>query len=282
MQGSRLSDIRDYWTSRSKGYSASVEEDLESGRYGHWLSMVDEHLDGRTGLDVLDVGTGPGFFPVILGREGQNVTGIDVSEAMLEQARASCARHGVPADLRVMDAQNLDFPDASFDVVVSRNVVWNLEDPGRAYSEWLRVLRPGGLLMVFDGNHYLFLHDEEYGELDGDRGMGRIKEHAHMDGVDPSIIERIAEDLPMSSSRRPQWDVDTLISLGVQRIVVSTDGIDSFRMVRDGRTVCLPFSFLVVARKRSSTPRDIGCTESPVPSRLFQPSHASTSPCPEP
>lgn len=269
MQHSRLSDIRDYWTSRSKGYSASVEEDLSTGRYRHWLSMIDERIGGRRGLDILDVGTGPGFFPIILGREGHSVTGIDVSGAMLEEARENCERYGVPSDLRIMDAQSLDLPDGSFDLVVSRNVVWNLEDPERAYSEWLRVLRPGGLLMVFDGNHYLFLHDDDYAELDKDRGMGRIKEHAHMQGVDPSVIERIAEDLPMSSMRRPQWDVDTLIGLGVQRIDISTDGIDSFRTVRDGKEVCLPFSFLVTARKRSR----LGLSKSPrsvlIPGRRF-------------
>lgn len=251
MEQSRLSDIRDYWTSRSEGYSASVEDDLSSGRYRHWQNMVDERLGDRKGLDVLDVGTGPGFFPIILGGEGHHVTGIDVTEAMLDQARTNCGKHGVTADFAVMDAQDLGFPDGSFDLVVSRNVVWNLEDPEKAYSEWLRVLRPGGLLMVFDGNHYLFLHDEEYARLDKDRGMGRVKEHAHMDGVDASIIEHIAEDLPSSYRRRPQWDVDTLIGLGVQRIDVSTDGIDSLRTVKDGKEVCLPFSFLVTARKRS-------------------------------
>ena len=40
-----------------------------------------------------------------------------------------------------MDAQNLDFPDQTFDAVVSRNLTWNLENPTRAYQEWLRVLK---------------------------------------------------------------------------------------------------------------------------------------------
>lgn len=244
---SHLPEIQDYWTSRAHGYSASVDEEIETGRYLHWLNIIEEQLEGRKGLDVLDVGTGPGFFPVILGRKGHHVTGIDCTEGMLEQARANCSKYGSDAVFRKMDAQALEFPDGTFDLVVSRNVVWNLDDPSKAYSEWMRVLRPGGLLMVFDGNHYLFLYDKEYSELDNDRGMG--KEDPHMEGVDPHIMENIARGLPMSSERRPQWDVNLLIEKGVQRLTVQTDGRDSFHLEKDGRTVCLPFSFFICAEK---------------------------------
>ena len=249
MQEGHLSGIRDYWTARAHGYSASVEDDIESGRYHHWLDIIQKQIADRGKLDVLDVGTGPGFFPVILGREGHRVTGIDCTAAMLDQARENCARYGSEARFEVMDAQNLTFPDCSFDLVISRNVVWNLDDPAKAYSEWLRILRPGGLLMVFDGNHYLFLYDKDYMAMDEDRGMGRVKEHAHMEGVDPGIIENIARELPMSSERRPQWDVNTLIEMGVQTLRVSTDGRDSFHMVKDGKEIFLPFSFFICATK---------------------------------
>ena len=60
-----------------------------------------------------------------------------------------------------MDAQNLEFEDGVFDVVISRNLTWNLKDPERAYREWCRVLKPGGKLLNFDANWYGYLYDEE-------------------------------------------------------------------------------------------------------------------------
>lgn len=243
-----LDDIRDYWTARAAGYSESVTESIDSGRSDHWLGIIREHLGADGPLRVLDVGTGPGFFPVILGREGHRVTAVDCCDGMLEQACANCARYGVPADLARMDAGRLDFPDGTFDVVISRNVVWNLEEPLEAYREWLRVLRDGGKLMVFDGNHYLYLYDREFREAGGDRESA---EHPSVGGVDVTRMRDIAMDLPLSRARRPQWDLDSLIELGVQRIEIETDGRDSCRVEKDGRTVCLPFSFFICATKRS-------------------------------
>lgn len=240
----RLDDVRDYWTKRSRGYSESVSESIDSGRSDHWLNIIREHIDGQ-GLRILDVGTGPGFFPVILGRDGHSVVGIDCTRGMLDQAIINCEKYGVEAEFQQMDAQNLDYPDGTFDVVISRNVVWNLENPVGAYREWLRVLKDGGKLMVFDGNHYLYLYDEEFKEAGGDRESN----HPSINGVDPEIMRRIAEDLPLSRHRRPQWDMDALIELGVQRLVLETDGRDSCRLDKDGETIYIPFSFFICATK---------------------------------
>ncbi|SPZ01220.1 methyltransferase [Proteus mirabilis] len=58
--------------------------------------------------------------------------------------------------------QDLPFGDEQFDLVVSRNVTWNLKSPCEAYQEWFRVLKPGGSLINFDANWYLHLFDDEY------------------------------------------------------------------------------------------------------------------------
>ena len=167
---------------------------------------------------------------------------------MLDQARENCSRYGVDAEFMRMDAQHLDFDDDSFDVVISRNLVWDLESPRGAYREWLRVVRPGGKLMVFDGNHYLYIYDEEYAEVrEGDRRISA--EHDHMNGVDASIMERIARKLPLSRERRPQWDVDTLIEMGAKNLVVDTDGRDSYRIQVDGETIYLPSTFFICVTK---------------------------------
>ena len=85
-------------------------------------------------------------------RRGHEITGVDYSEAMIECARENVENHSPEASayFSQMDAQNLTFEDDTFDVVLSRNLTWNLEHPDRAYAEWLRVLRPGGVLLNFD------------------------------------------------------------------------------------------------------------------------------------
>ena len=61
----------------------------------------------------------------------------------------------------MIDGSKLDFEDNTFDVVISRNLTWNLEHPDVAYREWVRVLKVGGRLLNFDANWYGYLYDEE-------------------------------------------------------------------------------------------------------------------------
>lgn len=143
-----------------------------------------------------------------------------------------------------MDAQHLQFADESFDAIVSRNVLWNLEDPAMAYREMYRVLRPGGTILVEDGNMYLYLYDEAYEKLhnqymEEQKKNAEISLHGkyNVDHVDFSVIEKIAEELPMSRRRRPQWDFDQLVQLGFTDIRVEIQG------------GALPMGFLIVARK---------------------------------
>ena len=57
---------------------------------------------------------------------------------------------GVDIEVLQMDAQNLDFEDDTFDLIVTRNVTWVMEQPTKACSEWIRVLQPGGRMINFD------------------------------------------------------------------------------------------------------------------------------------
>jgi phosphatidylethanolamine/phosphatidyl-N-methylethanolamine N-methyltransferase len=103
----------------------------------------------RIGGRVLEVGVGTG---IALPYYSPNcrVTGIDISEAMLEVAKQRVAvdRLEHVESLEVMDAERLAFADASFDVVVAQYVVNTVPDPEAALDEFLRVLRPGGELVI--------------------------------------------------------------------------------------------------------------------------------------
>jgi SAM-dependent methyltransferase len=240
-----LEDIKNYWTIRAEGYSRSVLEELEKEKVERHLSVIRRYAGDRKPLDILDIGCGPGFFPILMGKEGHNVTAVDYTETMLEMAKSNSEKFGINCTFMRMDAQGLDFEDGSFDLILSRNLIWDLEKPRKAYEEWLRVLKPGGKMIIFDGNYYLHLHDENYAKIESKKDV--TKSHSNLMGVDTNIIKEIARNLPLSKEHRPQWDVNTLVELGAKAIHVETH--DSSKVETAKGMVSLPHSFLICAEK---------------------------------
>ncbi len=103
----------------------------------------------RIGGRILEVGVGTGISLPGYARTSR-VTGIDISEDMLDKARARVRRQNLPNvdAIRVGDAEALDFEDQSFDVVVAQYVVSAVANPGRALDEFARVCRPGGEIII--------------------------------------------------------------------------------------------------------------------------------------
>lgn len=141
--------IRDYWDWRSSSYGLDSDKsaDIEAG----WASVFSELTAKSPGRRALDVGTGTGQLAMYLARVGFGVTAVDLSRNMVRQARRLAASRGLDIDFRVGDAEVLEFGASSFHVVASRNLIWTLPDPERAISEWRRVLKPGGRLIISDG-----------------------------------------------------------------------------------------------------------------------------------
>jgi ubiquinone/menaquinone biosynthesis C-methylase UbiE len=96
---------------------------------------------------ILLVGVGTGEDFCYIPKENE-ITGIDLSEAMLEKAKIKAKDHKV--QLILMNAEELTFPDCSFDVVVLSLILSVVENPRTAMREAVRVLQPGGLILVFD------------------------------------------------------------------------------------------------------------------------------------
>lgn len=227
----RLEEIRRYWNTRAEGYTLSNREELDGDSRKYWEEKLRQILDGRDYRSVLDIGCGPGFFSILLAQMGYEVTAVDYTENMLAEARKNAEAYGVSVDFRQMDAQQLDFPDASFDFCISRNVLWNLERPCRAYEEWLRVLKKGGSLLNCDGNFYYYVTDADY----GDRTRW---EHKHMQGVCANPIDRIGESLPMARKLRPEWDCQMLKELGASQVESS---VINEQVLENGRRLVLNF-----------------------------------------
>jgi len=103
---------------------------------------------------MLDIGTGPGHMPpMICARDPEaTVVGVDLAHHMLERARANLARtpHAGRIEYRHGDAKQLDFPDGEFEAVLSNTILHHVPDPRPFLREALRVLRPGGALLIRD------------------------------------------------------------------------------------------------------------------------------------
>jgi ubiquinone/menaquinone biosynthesis C-methylase UbiE len=130
------------------GFGHSIRTPAERASWDRILNLV---LAGRGPLDALDAGCGTGFLSFELATRGHRVTGVDFAPAMLAEARRKAAESGISISFEEADAEQLPFASGSFDLAISRHLLWTLPHPEAAIEEWIRVLRPGGRLVVIDG-----------------------------------------------------------------------------------------------------------------------------------
>ena len=221
---SLLSENKSYWTGRAASYSEVNQLELATQQRQKWSNCLHAEIarqfpnSASEFLRVLEVGTGPGFFAILLREIGYDVTAIDLTPAMLEEAKKNAGELAGRICWMEMNAEALDFADATFDVVVSRNLTWNLPHPEKAYAEWARVLKPGGLLLNFDANWYAYLFDDE-AQAAYDRDRANSAEQGVWDqnvGENFDVMEDIARRVPLSNIRRPEWDLALLQGLGLR------------------------------------------------------------------
>jgi ubiquinone/menaquinone biosynthesis C-methylase UbiE len=220
-------EINDYWSKRADEFSSCRIKDLEGFQRKIWTDIISEAISDGSGLRALDVGTGAGFYSFLLCDLGFEVTGIDYSRNMINNAVANSKNLGYNNIKFIeMDAQNLQFEDESFDFIISRNVTWTLPDPKRAYEEWCRVLAPGGKIMNFDANYG---HDFNLAEKSGENYMEMqnwcCSSYNRRLQSEELIRQRnnFAAKLYICNFTRPQWDVDILIKNGINKITINTD-----------------------------------------------------------
>jgi ubiquinone/menaquinone biosynthesis C-methylase UbiE len=143
--------IRHHWDRRASAFDEEAGHGLlsEEQRLA-WLDVL-SRLAGPAPRRVLDIGCGTGFLALRFAELGHTVTAVDLSPRMIDRARRRAEEANHEIEFRVGNAVALDSPDATYDLVIARHVIWNLAEPGRGVAEWLRVLRPGGRLALIEG-----------------------------------------------------------------------------------------------------------------------------------
>jgi SAM-dependent methyltransferase len=211
------------WTDESQNYSARIKKELASFRKQAWTDLILAQAGKPAPLDILDIGTGPGFFAIIMSLAGNRVSAVDYTEAMIQVARANAAEAGASAEFSVADGHGLAFPDDGFDLVINRNVAWTLMDAAKAFAEWRRVLRPGGRAIIFDANWNFHLFDEEQKRRrDADRAAYAAAFGEQAPEHTPEMVE-FRRSMPMCRRKRPQWDLAALVDAGFARIFCDTN-----------------------------------------------------------
>jgi len=213
------------WADNAEVYGNIIAKELQCFKKDAWTKLILDNAPKLPCLNILDVGTGPGFFAIILTEAGHKVTAVDSTEAMLTQARQNAAEYHAFPDFQLQDIHSMTFSDESFDLIVSRNVTWTLLDAEKAYSEWSRLLKPGGRILIFDSNWNLRFFDERFAAAyreDEAAYYALTGKKVHQD-PDEEKMNAYRKSVPMSARLRPQWDLMTMLNLGFRHIECDTD-----------------------------------------------------------
>ena len=249
-----ISRTKKAWDAAAKEYRKIVERQLASSDKDEWMRMVYENAPKKERLRVLDIGTGPGFFSIAMSLDGHDVTGVDLSEGMLEVARMNAEEFGAKCDFLQMNADRLYFESNTFDLILSRNVTWTIPDMEECYREWRRALAPDGRIIVFDSNFNWNFFDTEH-----DRMFRDLIREMKISGQDSGTVNtgfmfrsEYMETRPMLGTQRPQWDRNVLIKLRFMDIVAEENVLVGGPLDRMPNPEAPAPLFLISARKPST------------------------------
>jgi len=203
-------EIREFWSERAATFDQSVGHEIfsEAERAG-WHKLIRKHLGEGQGRMALDLASGTGVISHLMHDMGFKVTGADWSEAMLEQARAKAKKRGADIRFIMRDAERTAEPRGGYDVITNRHLVWTLVDAPAAFQEWFDLLKPGGKLLIVDGNM-------------GRKGwatrlrmaFGGKPGHSHLAPGMAERLQRIRTQVHFSGEMPAEAVVDALLAVG--------------------------------------------------------------------
>lgn len=187
--------IASYWDKRSEEYDNSNGHMFHSEEEKNiWKKFLKNAIGDKKKL-ILDVGCGTGFLSILLSELGHYVIGIDISNEMLKIAKKNAKKLKIPFILS--SSENLNFIPETFDVIISRHLLWTLSDPKKSIQQWKNLIVSGGSIIIIDGK------------------WDFSKNHIY--NFD------IYKKLPLyNNKKRPDIDIQYLVEEGFQRSSITT------------------------------------------------------------
>lgn len=263
----------EYWNRRSRGYNLTTLIELHDTLV--CTQLISGLLPKGRRSKVCDMGTACGYAAITAAKMGHEVTAVDYSESMIDHAKYTARQERLDIKFIVADVEELSFPDESFDLIIAKSIIWCLEQPVRAIANWMRFLKPGGHILIIDGNYYLGHFEKDYAaklhlnSITDSENKG-LHGRTNMDNVDFEELHRLAKDLPACAMRRPGWDVSVLLGLGLEDVRVQSTDRDPYQTVSTAGYINLPGSFTVTARKPIAYAKSVNLSFASVKSDLVK------------
>ncbi|WP_067143612.1 class I SAM-dependent methyltransferase [Oceanivirga salmonicida] len=239
--------IKSFWENESDVYRKCIQGELDNFKKNEWYKILKEDIPKNS--KVLDIGTGPGFFAMLLYDMGCDVTAIDITNNMIKEAKILC-KNKDKINFMTMDSHKTTFDDNSFDILICRNVTWTLDNPPIAYREWYRILKPNGKLIIFDANFNLRYFNSEIEET-YQKNLKIAKEKGYFLEThnNQELEDELSKKLFLSNKIRPQWDLNEMLDIGFSKFLVDTKFDENLLTEKDKLFWGHAPSFKIIATK---------------------------------
>jgi 2-polyprenyl-3-methyl-5-hydroxy-6-metoxy-1,4-benzoquinol methylase len=146
-----LQAARQLWDDAAATFDNEPDHGLRDPKVrAAWQALLRQWLP-HTPKRILDIGCGTGSLSVLMAELGHEVTGIDLSPAMIAHAKAKAEAAGRQVSFHVMDAAHPQLAPQRFDIILCRHLLWALPQPAEVVVRWLTLLIPGGRLILIEG-----------------------------------------------------------------------------------------------------------------------------------
>jgi ubiquinone/menaquinone biosynthesis C-methylase UbiE len=176
-----------------------------------WAEKVDADVATRFGAALgaaargrlIDIACGPGVVAAALAPNAASILAFDATEAMLDKAKARCAKAGLRnVEFKSGDAERLPFADGEFDGAVTRAAVHHFSEPQRAFAEMFRVLRPGGTAVIAD-----VISSEDTDESRLHNAIERLRDPSHVRMLPASELKSAVRQAGFRDLEATTWDI---------------------------------------------------------------------------